>query len=471
MHDIDVSLSMTAEQHLQLQMHLYCGDGLESVAFVLCGRRAGDRRHRLMVREIFPVSNTDCVSRTVSSVHWDTDILDDILERAVELGYSVFKIHSHPGGYSDFSDTDDIADNQLLPAIRDWVELDVPHGSLIMLPDGRILGRYLWAQDDLRQLYSVSVVGPDIRFWCSGDENGDARGFAEAHTQAFGKGTVAQLHRLSVCVIGCSGTGSPVIEQLARLGVGHLLLIDDDRVSERNLNRILYSTARLATAKVYKVDMLKEAIEDMGLGTTVDVLQGSLWEKRCVLAAAQCDIVFGCMDRAGGRYILNRLATYYTQPYFDIGVRLEASRDAGHEGQIDEVCGTVHYLQPGLSSLLSREAILMQDVATEGLQRNDLAAYEQQRDEGYIHGVAEDRPAVISVNMFAASLAINDFLARIHAYRDMPNVDVAYIEFSLASLELFPEPESDKCTVLATKVGLGDCEVLLDMIDLEDTDG
>ena len=72
----------------------------------------------------------------------------------------------------------------------------------------------------------------------------------------------------------------------------------------------------------------------------------------------------------------------------------------------------------------------------------------QQVKDGYIRGAAEQRPAVISVNMYAASLAVNEFLARLHPYRDQPNADFASVEFSLASMELYADPEGEACTLL-----------------------
>ena len=62
--------------------------------------------------------------------------------------------------------------------------------------------------------------------------------FTLRHAQAFGTGTTALLRNLSVAIVGCSGTGSIVAEQLARLGAGRLVLVDPDRVEEKNLNRI-----------------------------------------------------------------------------------------------------------------------------------------------------------------------------------------------------------------------------------------
>jgi hypothetical protein len=60
---------------------------------------------------------------------------------------------------------------------------------------------------------------------------------------------------------------------------------------------------------------------------------------------------FGRTDTVGGRYLLKALSSYYTIPYFDIGVRLDAVQDGAGKGRIREICGTVNYLPPGRSSL------------------------------------------------------------------------------------------------------------------------
>ena len=49
----------------------------------------------------------------------------------------------------------------------------------------------------------------------------------------------AELSRLTAVVVGVSGSGSIVAEQLARLGFGRVILIDFDKVEKKNLNRIL----------------------------------------------------------------------------------------------------------------------------------------------------------------------------------------------------------------------------------------
>src|SRR6185369_6056344 len=59
------------------------------------------------------------------------------------------------------------------------------------------------------------------------------------------------LFRSSVAVIGCGGLGGYVVEELARMGVGRIVVIDPDVFEEHNLNRQLFSSpANLGTAKV-----------------------------------------------------------------------------------------------------------------------------------------------------------------------------------------------------------------------------
>lgn len=56
------------------------------------------------------------------------------------------------------------------------------------------------------------------------------------------EGEQTLLKEKKVAVIGCGGLGGYVIEMLARLGVGHLVICDGDTFDETNLNRQLMST-------------------------------------------------------------------------------------------------------------------------------------------------------------------------------------------------------------------------------------
>lgn len=457
-----VALALSGDQHMHLQSFLFPGDGLEAVALLLCGRRDGDRRHRLTVREIHDVPYEYCEVRTASRVTWSPDYVDDILERAAAERLSVIKVHSHPNGYGAFSSVDEKSDRQLLPMIRGWVEGDLLHGSAVMLPGGQMFGRVLRGEE-FEPIDCISVAGNDLHFWYANAGSVEMPSFVASHAQAFDEGTIERLQRLSIGVVGASGTGSPTVEQLMRLGVGEIVNADDDTMEERNVNRILNSTMQDAKDGRYKVDVLADAIKRADLRTRVISIKENLWHPDTVRAIAQCDVIFGCVDTIDGRYLLNAISTYYNIPYFDVGIRLVAD---GTTGGVTEVCGTVNYIRPGRSSLISRGLFTMQEVAAAGLARNDPSAHDRQVKDGYIRGVQGRRPAVISVNMFGSSLAVNELLARLHPYREEPNSEHAGVTFSLASMEMFSDPEEGICPLLSASAGRGDRTPLLGLMEL-----
>ena len=451
------AIRMTETQHATLRSHLFPGDGKEAVALLFCGRRKGEMRHIFTVQKVVPVPYEVC-DRRPDRITWPTDFVDTLLRDAFGREQALVKIHSHPTEYRRFSEIDDRSDRDLFAAITSFLNDELPHASVIMLPDGELFGRVVADEGKIiGPLGSIMAVGHDLRIWPP-PRYEEPGGFTVRHAQAFGNGTTALLRTLSIAIIGCSGTGSIVAEQLARLGVGRLVLVDPDAVEEKNLNRILNSGKEDAYLARPKVHVLASAIARMGLNQEVLPLAANLINPDVVRKVAECDIVFGCMDGAEGRHMLNRLATFYLLPYFDVGVRL----DADGKGGIDSIAGAVHYLQPGLSSLLSRGSYDMKRVEAEEIRRTDPELYRRQIKEGYLRGVEEDRPAVISVNMFFAALAVNELLARLHPYRNSPNERFAYLGGSLSEMQLYPESETTSCAVLQRHVGRGDVVPLLE---------
>jgi hypothetical protein len=434
------SLRMAGLDFERLRAHLYPGDGCEAVALALCGRLALADGDVLLVQDVAPVPYDACHERTPQRVRWNTHFVPSLLERAASGGLSLLKIHSHPGGYPRFSDFDDAADRDLFASVAGWVDHDAPHASAVMLPDGRIFGRSFSAAGEA-PLRCVSVAGDDVLVWHA-DDGGVGRSAASAsHAQLFGEGTTAALERLSVAVVGVSGTGGPLTEQLARLRVGEIVLVDPEVVEERNLNRIPNATRADAERRRPKVDVQARAIEAMGLGTRVVPVASSLSDPDVVRTVAACDLVVGCMDGVDGRHLLSRIATFYCLPYFDVGVKLVADGRGG----VEQVCGTVHYLQPGRSSLLSRGVYTLDEVRAAAMKRSTPEAYERLVEEKYVRGVPVERPAVVSVNTLFASLAVNEILARLHPYRLDPNGRFAAVRFSLSHALYAPEPDGPPC--------------------------
>jgi len=462
---VRVTLRLTGTQHARLKDHLFPGDGKESVALALCGlnewRHAAVARRIVCVHEIHPIPDDQCLKRQADRVRWSTDAIPRLLETAQGRGHVLLKIHSHPTGYAAFSGFDDIADRELFTGVGSWLDSEFPGISAVMLPDGRIFARAISDEGVFSPVSRVAVAGHDLMIWDHDElsEDGELEDLDRRTAQVFGKRTTELLSRLSVGVVGTSGTGSAVVEQLYRLGVGELVLVDPDVAEEKNVRRIYNSTMADAAAARSKVDILADAIQRSGLATLVIRIPQDLFNKDVVSRLAQCDIVVGCMDSVDGRDLLNRMAVFYTIPYFDLGVRI----DADGRGGVEQVCGNVHYVRPDGSTLMERGVYTAEELQAAALRRDHPEMYEEQKKEKYVIGMAEDRPAVISVNTLAAAIAANDLLARLHPFRDDPNSEVAVTRFSLTQGRVFTEPDTVEAGMLMRFVGRGDARPLLNV--------
>ena len=284
-----------------------------------------------------------------------------------------------------------------------------------MTPDGAIRAR-IYETKLSTPVALVMKAGQDIATWW--DEGATDAGPTPLPL-AFTANMHSVLSRLSVCIVGVSGTGSVVAEQLARLGFGEIILIDFDRIEERNLNRILNST--LADVGRLKVDVFAEAIRRYRPEVDVHPVPHSIATRDAVLAASEADILFSCVDTAEGRHIADRLSASFAMPLFDVGVSIPTKISANGIRRIVEAYGRVDYVCPGGSSLMDRGVYDAPLLEMEYLTRVAPNALAGRVEEGYLKGVAEQAPGVIALNMRAASACVLECIARLFPFRQFAN--------------------------------------------------
>ncbi len=85
---------------------------------------------------------------------------------------------------------------------------------------------------------------------------------------------------------------------------------------------------------------------------------------------------------------------------------------------------------------------------------------------GYIEGVNEQSPAVISLNSTISSLAVDEFLSRIHPFRSCYSSDAAVIRLNFMETMIVKEEEGEPCKNLVPYVGRGTINPLLNMPSL-----
>ncbi len=92
----------------------------------------------------------------------------------------------------------------------------------------------------------------------------------------FGRDAVEKLKNATVMVVGCGAVGSFAIEALARSGIGHLVIVDFDKVEQSNINRQLFAT--MSTVGQPKTDVATARIRDINPNADV-VAYNMFWDE------------------------------------------------------------------------------------------------------------------------------------------------------------------------------------------------
>ena len=118
-----------------------------------------------------------------------------------------------------------------------------------------------------------------------------------------GKENMEKLAAARVCIFGIGGVGGYVAEALARSGVGHLELVDNDVICLSNLNRQIIATHE--TLGQYKVDVMKERILSINPTAEVTVYKCFyLPETRAQFDFTNYDYVVDAIDTVAGKIAL-----------------------------------------------------------------------------------------------------------------------------------------------------------------------
>ena len=122
-----------------------------------------------------------------------------------------------------------------------------------------------------------------------------------------------KINHAQVLVIGAGGLGSPVLLYLAAAGVGTIGIMDDDYVSESNLQRqILYDTQCLGEPKAAAAARKLSALNP---GCTLHPMPFRLTRENAQATIAQYDIVVDATDNLETRYLINDACVACGKPF------------------------------------------------------------------------------------------------------------------------------------------------------------
>lgn len=122
-----------------------------------------------------------------------------------------------------------------------------------------------------------------------------------------------RIRRASVLVAGAGGLGTPILMQMAAMGVGRIKLIDRDVVSVTDLHRqYLYDES---DAGMPKAEVARSKLKKMNPAVDVEALSETITYDGLLGQLEGVDVVLDGLDAMGPRYMLNRAAQRRGVPY------------------------------------------------------------------------------------------------------------------------------------------------------------
>ena len=429
---------------------------LEDGCFLLLREGRGRCGHRLLaVDPIFAPADgweTQADDQLRPSAQW----ISATVSRAIDEKAGLLFVHSHPNpAYPvGFSATDRSAIVSLAQTIGPILE--GPFAAAVVHPHGWVAA--VVEEGELQLVDRIVSIGRTMRFHTPVTANPtrrstDVPGLDDRQRDALG--AVHDLVRgLHVGVVGAGGLGSPIAEQLVRMGVGELTLVDEDVLdTPSNVRRVFGSaTADLhASDPPAKVDVVGRHVDLLGLSRPITRLRADVRGESAFRSLLDTDVVICGTDTHGSRAVVNELASTYLLPVIDVGVQAGAKKN----GDLAALVAETRILTPTTPCLWCRKSISSDVIRAENLppeQRRKLV------EEGYlVGGVGEPAPSVIALTVLGAGLATCALLALLSGEGDV--CPAGYIVDGLMGdgFETRPTEPNPSCRC-RTRIGVGDSD-------------
>lgn len=400
MRHASCSLRIPAPLHATLMDHLFPGDHDEHGAVIFAGVSWSESGMRLLARELHLAEDgVDYVPGQRGYRQLQPAFIADLADRCAEQGLVYLAVHNHPGsGAARFSRHDLESHERGYPALLDITEM--PVGALVFTEDA--VAGSIWLRHGREiELDRTVVVGSNLVTLTAepGDFSPKIDPRFDRQVRLYKEEGQARLVALKVGVIGVGGVGSMIVEQLSRLGVGELILVDPDVVDESNLPRIVDSAE--TDMGIPKVTVAARVSQQAYPAIKLLALHADITSLDVALAVKDVDILFLAADSFQARNVFNALCYQYLIPGFQVGskARGDVSGDT-----ISELYSVVRPVLPFPSGgCLKCAGMIPPDRLT-----NESLPSEERRKQRYIDADEEDEsaPSVMPLNGIGASMAV-----------------------------------------------------------------
>ncbi len=207
-----------------------------------------------------------------------------------------------------------------------------------------------------------------------------------------------------VGVVGAGGLGTHVVQHLALLGVGGLVVVDPEELDDTNRNRYVSARHDDPVPGTLKVDIAERLVASINPDVIVTKVPFSLNSREAFDALEHVTHVYGCLDHDALRLVLTEVAAAYRLPYVDAASEILP-------GQPPEFGGRVCVAWSGTACLSCMDELDPEESRDANVRRDRAAVYGLPLAEG---GAT---PSVVSLNGIIASLAVTEFMVGVTGIR------------------------------------------------------
>ena len=432
----------------------------EKAAFLLAGRKAIGNTEELIARRVIEIPKSEY--RIQENFHLDISprAINGLISLCEHNGLGVVFCHSHPTD-TPYSPSDNAGEKRIAETLWKFLP-DAPIGSLLISPN-RVRARVWKPFKGSFLASSVSIIGRYIRKIDFHDNPSatavNCRDIYDRQVLAFGSRGQELLSKAKVGIVGVGGTGSPTAEQLIRMGVQDIVLIDPDTFDPSNLTRIYGSSysdiegrwsryfPRLKRRKA-KVEIIFKHLKSINPEAQIVAIKDSVVKSTAAQSLLDRDVIFVCTDEHWGRSVVNQISYQYLIPTINMGVRID-SRD----GRIRGASGSVHILRPGEPCLWCYQFLSSDRIMAESLPAHERKALLR---EGYVDDIDTAAPSVIPLTTTTSGHSVIAFLQLITDFMGKAG-DISCLNFFIMEgvVERGRSTISDTCICKSVK-GYGD---------------
>ncbi len=335
-----VGVRCSAGLWAEVEAQIHQSDHDEHGGALLCGVAHGHRKGvQLLASRFVPaIDGIDYVRGMKGHRALTPAFIRRVIRVAEPETLACLFVHGHGRGSSvSFSEIDYESHERGYPAL---LEISGQIIGALVLASHAVAGDVWIPNTGRAEVSNLTVIGHNIAMLDPAPVKvGARRPEDDRQARLFGDRGQYILRQTRVGVVGVGGAGMLAVEWLTRMGVGQIVVIDEDRVELTNLTRLPGATRfdahsfltapnrpgwlrrlgqRCATPKVR---VARRLARQAGQGTKVFDYRSDVRAKDAAMALTDCDFIVLAADTAPARHLVNIISHQYLVPAIQVGVR------------------------------------------------------------------------------------------------------------------------------------------------------